>query len=106
MKICFVRLSALGDIVMMLPFVRTLQKAYPEAELTWVISKALYPIVETLEGVRFIQVDKVRSLKDLLTTYHLFKGERFDLLLAMQSSLSANLIYPFIRAERKIGFDF
>ncbi len=89
---------------MMLPFIRTLQKKFPEAKLTWVISKSFYPIVSKLEGVEFICVDKVRSWSDFQKARQVFKGHSFDILFAMQASFSANLLYPLISATRKIGF--
>lgn len=105
MKICIVRLSALGDIVMMLPLIETLKRHFPESKITWVISQAFAPLVEGVEGVEFIKVKKIKSFKDLLFVRKLFKDREFDVLLATQASMSANLFYPFIKAKRKIGFD-
>lgn len=104
-RICLLRLSALGDVCLIVPVVRTLQKAFPDASITWVISQAAHDLVKDLEGVEFIVIDKPRTPKDYLNLYKLFKDRRFDVLLAMQASLRANLIYPLIRAKRKIGFD-
>jgi heptosyltransferase I len=104
-SICLFRLSALGDVCMCVPVVRTLQKAFPQATISWVISRPAHNLVQGLEGVEFIVIDKPRSPKDYFELYKLFKHRRFDVLLAMQASLRANLIYPLIRAKRKIGFD-
>ena len=38
-SICLLRLSALGDVTHVLPLVRTLQRAWPESTLTWIIGK-------------------------------------------------------------------
>jgi len=105
MKICLVRLSALGDIVMMLPLIRTLQTNFPKAEITWVIDRHLSQIVEKLEGINFIRIKKVRSLKDFIRVKRLLSDLSFDFLLATQASMSAHLLYPLIRAKEKIGYD-
>lgn len=105
-KICLFRLSALGDVVMMIPTIRTLQKNLPKAELTWVIAPAFYPIVKYLKGVNFVTLDKPKTLKSWLVERQRLRalGE-FDYLLAMQASMSAHLLYPCIRAKVKIGYD-
>lgn len=104
-SICIVRLSALGDVIMALPMLRTLQRDYPEAEITWVISRPAYDLVEGIPGVHFVVIDKPRSLADYWRLRQQFKNKRFDLLLATQASLRANLIYPLIKARFKLGYD-
>jgi len=44
-SICILRLSAIGDVTHVLPVIATLQKAYPEAKITWVIGKFEYKTV-------------------------------------------------------------
>lgn len=104
-KIIVVRLSALGDVVMMIPVMRTLRRALPDAEISWLISRPAYDIVAGLEGIEFIVIEKPHSLTDYLKLRQRFSGRRFDVCLAMQASLRVNLIYPFISAARKIGYD-
>jgi len=35
-RICFIRTSALGDVVNALALVNGLRKGYPDAEITWI----------------------------------------------------------------------
>lgn len=105
MRICLVKLSAIGDIVMTLPTVKTILKEIPKAELTWVIGKDVYSLVRDVADVNFIPVSKAKNLSDAMRNRHLFDGMQFDVLLAMHSSMSAHLFYPWIKAKRKIGFD-
>ncbi len=104
-SICIVRLSALGDVLMLVPLIRTLQDNFPKAQLTWIISRPAYDLVEGMDGVEFIVIDKPKKPAD----YWLFKkqmnGRQFDILLAPQASLRTNLLYPLIKAKRKIGYD-
>jgi len=104
-SMCLVRLSALGDVLMFVPLVRALQRHLPEAKLTWVISPLAYTLVEGMDGVEFIVLDKPQSLADYWRFYQRLRGRKFDVLLAAQASLRANLLYPCIRASRKIGYD-
>lgn len=104
-SICIVRLSALGDVLMTVPLIRTLQKAYPNAQLTWVISRPAYDLVEGMDGVDFIVIDKPNHLVDYWRFKRRLAGRTFDVLLAVQSSFRANLLYACISAKRRIGYD-
>lgn len=104
-SICIVRLSALGDILMTVPLIRTLQANLPKLSLTWVISRPAYDLVEGLDGVEFIVINKPNSLHDYWRFYQHMRGRQFDVLLAAQASFRANLLYPLISAKRKIGYD-
>lgn len=104
-SICIVRLSALGDVLMLVPLVRTLQENFPDASITWVISKPAYFLVEGMDGVDFVVIDKPNSIRDYWQFYQAMRNRTFDVLLATQASFRANLLYPLIRAKRKIGYD-
>ena len=91
--IALLRLSALGDVVMMVPMVRTLQKTFPKLEITWVISKPMHALLEGLDGVEFIVIDKPKSVFDYLKLRKQFKAYHFDVLLAAQANLRVNLIW-------------
>ncbi|WP_131783148.1 glycosyltransferase family 9 protein [Legionella gresilensis] len=104
-SICVVRLSALGDVLMTVPLIRTLQAQLPQAKITWVISRPAYDLVEGMQNVEFIVIPKPNSIKDYLQFKKRLTGRRFDVLLAAQSSFRANLLYSFIKAKRKIGYD-
>ena len=100
------RLSALGDVVLAVPAVRAIARQWPDARITWLTSRALLPVLAGLPpNVEPEAFDKPRSLADYLVLRRNLTGRRYDLLLAMQASLRANLIYPLIDAPVKIGFD-
>lgn len=104
-SICLVRLSALGDVLMFVPLVRTLQKYFPQTKLTWIISEPAYSLVKGIEDIEFIVINKPKHLRDYWQIKQQLKHRQFDVLLAAQASFRANLLYPCIRAKRKIGYD-
>ena len=104
-SICIVRLSALGDVLMLVPLIRTLQTNFPNASFTWVISRPAYDLVEGMDGIEFIVINKPKSIMDYWRFNQQMRARSFDVLLATQASFRANLLYPFIRASRKIGYD-
>ena len=104
-NIAIVRLSALGDVTLVLPAVETLKRALPRAHITWITGTAAYELLEGYPGVEFIVFDKRRGLRAYAELRRHLRGRRFDALLAMQASWRANFIYPLIDAPLKIGFD-
>ena len=103
--VAIVRLSALGDVTLLLPVIETLKRAAPQARITWITGSLAYQLLEGYPGVEFIVFDKSRGLRAYLDLRRRLQGRRFDALLAMQASWRANFIYPLISAPVKIGFD-
>ena len=52
MKILFVKLSSLGDVVHAMPAVQDLRRALPGVEIDWVVERAFAPLVQRCDGVR------------------------------------------------------
>ncbi|HKQ39880.1 MAG TPA: glycosyltransferase family 9 protein, partial [Verrucomicrobiae bacterium] len=100
-RICMVRLSALGDVCLAVPLVRTLQRNFPEAQITWVIGRAAHGLVEGLDGVEFLVVDKRKAM----ASRRQLGDQSFDVLLAVQASFRAHLLLSAIRAPVRVGFD-
>lgn len=104
-SLCLLRLSALGDVTHVVPLVRTLQRAWPQLPLHWVIDKAGYKLLEGLEGVTFHTYDKKSGWAGMRALRRDLPAGRFDALLQMQVALRANLLSAFIPARRRIGYD-
>jgi heptosyltransferase I len=104
-SICLLRLSALGDVTHVVPLVRTLQRAWPEVSLAWVIGTGEHRLLEGLPGVEFLVYDKRSGLRGMRELRRQLHGRRFDALLQMQVAARANLLSGFIPARRRIGYD-
>lgn len=104
-SIALLRLSALGDVCHCIALVRALTRAFPEASITWIIGKGEHRLVERLEGVDFIVLDKKAGRVGRKAVRRALRGRRFDVLLHAQVSARANWLSLFVRAKRKIGFD-
>ncbi|HEY4301255.1 MAG TPA: glycosyltransferase family 9 protein [Candidatus Didemnitutus sp.] len=104
--ICLFRLSALGDVVLVLPLVRAIQARKPHAKITWIIAQGAFPLVAGLasEGVEFVVLDKPNGLGDYVAIHHQLAERRFNVLLGLQASWRANTLYPMVKADRKIGY--
>lgn len=104
-SICLVRLSSLGDVVLVTPLIETLRKNFPDAHLTWVTSPASHELLRGLDGVDFVVLPKPRGWRDYLAFSRKMRGRNFEVLLAAQASFRVNLVHACVPAKRKIGFD-
>ena len=109
-SVCLLRLSALGDVTHVLPLIRTLRRAWPQVEITWVIGKGEHRLLDGLPGVHFVEYDKKSGLRGMWALRkalkaRLGKRKRFDALLQMQVAARANLLSAFIPARLRVGYD-
>jgi heptosyltransferase I len=104
-SLCLLRLSAIGDISHTLPLLRTLQAAWPETQITWIIGRQEYELVGDIQGVDFIIFDKSRRWRAYADLWRALRGKRFDVLLHLQMSLRASLASLLVRAKVRLGFD-
>ena len=104
-SLCILRLSSLGDTCHAVPIVRTLQTAWPETRLTWVIGKSEARLIGIMDGVEFITVEKRSGLSSLRALRARLAGRRFDVLLHMQPSFRASVVSGLVPARVRLGFD-
>lgn len=104
-SLCILRLSALGDICHTLPVVRTIQQAWPETKLTWIIGKTEHALVADIDGIEFQVLDKARGWRGYARLWRRLRGRRFDALLHMQLSLRANFASLAVSSPIRLGFD-
>jgi heptosyltransferase I len=104
-SVCLLRLSAIGDTCHVVPILRTLQRAWPETQFTWIIGKTEARLMSLIEGVEFIIVDKRAGPAARREIRRQLAGRRFDVLLHMQLAFRASLISRHVQATVKLGFD-
>ena len=104
-SICLLRTSALGDVTHVVPLVRTLQRAWPQTTLTWIVGKLERKLVGDLPGVEFVTFDKSAGWAGMREVGAALRGRQFDALLHMQVALRSNLLSLGISAQRRIGYD-
>jgi heptosyltransferase I len=104
-SICIVRLSAIGDTCHMVPIIRTIQSAWPECKITWVIGRIEAKLMSLLPGIEFLTLDKNQFVPELLRLRSQLSERHFDALLHMHVSLRASLVSLAVRAPLRIGFD-
>lgn len=104
-SLCLLRTSALGDVTHVVPLVRTLQTAWPQTHLTWIVGKLEHRLVGDIAGVEFVVFDKRAGMAGYRAVRRALRARRFDALLHMQVALRANILSTCVRAGRRIGYD-
>ncbi len=104
-SICLLRTSAIGDVTHVVPLVRTLQQAWPQTSLTWIIGKLERKLVGDLPGVAFVTFDKSAGWAGMREVHRVLRGRHFDALLQMQVAMRSNLLSLGIKATQRIGYD-
>ena len=68
MKILIVKLSSLGDVVHAMPAVQDIRRAYPQAQIDWVVERGFAPLVRRCAGVgRVVECELRRWRKSPLS---------------------------------------
>jgi len=103
--VCIIRLSAIGDTCHTLPVVRAIQGAWPRTALTWIIGKTEHGLLQGLDGVEFLVLDKAKGWAGYREVRRGLGKRRFPLLLHMHASLRANIVSTMVKAGVRLGFD-
>jgi heptosyltransferase I len=104
-SICIIRLSALGDVCLFLPALNAIKRAYPNAQIVWIVGKTEARLIEGISGAEIIVYDKSSGLRGMFALGAQLKNRRFDYLLMAQEALRASVLSLFVRADKRVGFD-
>ncbi len=104
-SLCILRTSAIGDVTHVVPLVHTLQAAWPQTRLSWIIGKLEHRLLGDLPGVEFIVFDKGSGRHGHREIRRQLQGRRFDVLLHMQVALRSNLLSLAVKSPLRIGYD-
>ena len=102
---CSRRAAAVGDVAHVVPLVRTLQAAWPQTHITWLIGKLEHKVVGDLPGVEFIVFDKSAKREGFRAVREKLAGRKFCALLHMQVALRSNLLSVLVKSPLRIGYD-
>jgi lipopolysaccharide heptosyltransferase I len=103
MKLLFVRLGSLGDIIHTVPAVGAVRGAMPQASVHWLVDARHLDLLELVEGV-----ERIHALRPTATGWisaiGALRGERFDAALDFQGLIKSATLARSSGAARVIGF--
>jgi lipopolysaccharide heptosyltransferase I len=119
MKILFIKLSAIGDVVQTLPALEAIKKTHPHSDITWVVEEAAagilegHPLIDTLLvskrkawfGMLLNPFTFCRGFGDIVRFIRKLRSVRYDVAVDFQGLLKSGVLIGLARARRKIGFD-
>lgn len=114
-KILIIKPSALGDVIHSLPFLDTLRRRLPAAEVHWVIARGIEPLLRDHPFIdRLWVIDKDRwkdlkrgreTLRDMRSLWKGLGAEGFDLVIDLQGLLRTGLMARATKAPMIVGFE-
>lgn len=105
-RVCIVMMSAVGDVVHVLPVLHAIRRVAPTLHVTWVLQEGPASLVRGHPLVHDIVIfDRKAGLKGFLDVRHELMSRRFDLVINLQVYFKAGVITTFTRAPVKLGFD-
>ena len=103
-KITIIRLSAIGDVLMLLPAVRLLKKHFPETQIDWLIDRPIANLLAELTEVNVVPIDKPKSISAYWQFRQQWRNSHCGQLISFQTSLVSNLVMALLPATHKTGF--
>jgi ADP-heptose:LPS heptosyltransferase len=105
-RICVIKPSALGDVVQALPVLHALRRRFPRARISWVINRALAPLLEGHPDLdEVIPFNRRGSLSDWGALLTRLRRSRFDLVFDLQGLLRSGLMLMATRASLRVGLE-
>jgi len=113
-KILIIKPSSLGDVVHSLPFLNSVRKCFPQAEIHWIIARGLegllegHPMVNKLWIINKDGWKKIKNVKgtvsELNTLFKKLKREKFDIVVDLQGLLRSGVLTAATSAPVRVGF--
>lgn len=104
-RLAILRLSAIGDTCHVVPVLRTLQEAWPDTAISWVIGRVEANLLSDIPGVEFISFDKRDGWEAYRKLRNQLQGQHFDVLLHLQAALRGSIASRCVSADLRLGYD-
>jgi len=112
MKICIVKLSAMGDIIHAMVALQFIKKKIPNAQIDWVVESGFRGVLEGNPHIDNILPISLKSIKknksEIFTQYKILKTyskNSYDMVIDAQGLLKSAIVSRIIGAKIIAGFD-
>ena len=112
MKICIVKLSAMGDIIHAMVALQFIKKEIPNAQIDWVVESGFRGVLENNPHIDNILPINLKSIKknksEIFNQYKILKSyskNNYDIVIDAQGLLKSAIVSKIIGAKIIAGFD-
>lgn len=112
MKICIVKLSAMGDIIHAMVALQFIKKEVPDAQIDWVVESGFRGVLENnphIDNILPINLKSVKKKKsEVFNQYKILKKyskNNYDVIIDAQGLLKSAIVSKIIGAKTIAGFD-
>ncbi len=112
MKICIVKLSAMGDIIHAMVALQFIKKEIPNAQIDWVVESGFRGVLENNPHIDNILPINLKSIKkkksEIFNQYKILKKyskNNYDIVIDAQGLLKSAIVSKIIGAKIIAGFD-
>jgi lipopolysaccharide heptosyltransferase I len=117
-KILIIRLSAIGDVVHVLPALRLLRSHFPESKIAWLVEDKASGILTGHPDIddvivfprkkwqrEILKINKtLNTLSDILSFYKKLRREHYDLIIDFQGNLKSGIMNLITGSGKRAGF--
>jgi len=113
-KILIIKLSSLGDVVHALPVLSGLKQSLPDAQISWMVSRAFSSLLEghpDLDQIILFERERWRGVKNCILRFpeiwrlvQDIRAFQFDVVLDLQGLLRSGLFTWLAHAPERFGF--
>jgi heptosyltransferase I len=105
-RVMIVMMSAVGDVVHVLPVINALKRHKPDMHIAWVVQPGPASLIRGHPGVdELIIFDRALGARAYLDIRRQLAARPVDVVLDLQVYLKAGIVTAFARAPNKLGFD-
>jgi heptosyltransferase-1 len=112
MKICIVKLSAMGDIIHAMVALQFIKKEIPSSQIDWVVESTFKGVLENnphIDNILHINLKSIKKKKsEIFNQYKILKSyskNNYDIIIDAQGLLKSAIVSKIIGAKVIAGFD-
>jgi len=111
MKICIIKLSALGDIIHTMLVLQYIKEKYPSSEIDWVVEEGFKSILENnpyIDNILGINLKSIKSKKSAIFSQiklaRQYSKNNYDIVIDAQGLIKSSIVAKLIGAKTIVGF--